>query len=193
MNDAPRLKPDFRRILEAILFVINEAARKKGYVTEYEIVKTIFLADVSHLNTYGRPITFDNYVAMKDGPVPSAVRNVLQPDFNHKRHYADEWPLWDRVPSPSDGKRAHQFVNPRRSENRRVLSETDMRALAEALGKVKELRFKGTRDLTHDHPAFKAAWKDSPHRKAFDIDYRQLMEHRDDDLVEHIVEASQSR
>src|ERR1700733_613301 len=75
------LKPNYKKILEAILFLINESERRGLYVTEYDIDKAVFLADVKHLNEYGRPITFDNYVAMVHGPVPSATRDILQPTF----------------------------------------------------------------------------------------------------------------
>src|SRR6266498_1480167 len=45
-------KPDKERILEAILFLIG---RTSG-LSQHEIVKSLFLADRAHLNTYGRPI-----------------------------------------------------------------------------------------------------------------------------------------
>src|SRR5438132_1011033 len=83
------------------------------------------------------PITFDNYVAMKDGPVPSATRDVLQPKFDHRAFYDETWPPWDRVPSPQDGARAFKFVRPKRQPNVRVLSESDRNALAESLSIVK--------------------------------------------------------
>jgi hypothetical protein len=57
------------RILAAMLFLMNEHPG----LTQCQIVKSIFLADEQHLNTYGRPVTFDNYVAMPRGPVPSLV------------------------------------------------------------------------------------------------------------------------
>ena len=49
-------------------------------ITQYDIVKSLFLADKAHLNRYGRPITFDNYFAMKDGPVPNLAYNLLKRD-----------------------------------------------------------------------------------------------------------------
>src|SRR5271155_2168922 len=45
-------KPDRERILEAIIYLINKGKN----LSQYDIVKTIFLADKAHLNRYGRPI-----------------------------------------------------------------------------------------------------------------------------------------
>lgn len=39
------------------------------------------------------------------------ANSLLQPRFKGMRHYNEEWPPWDRVPSPADGKLAHKFIN----------------------------------------------------------------------------------
>lgn len=186
----PKFKPNYRKILEAILFLINEAERKGLYVTEYDIDKSIFLADVKHLNEYGRPITFDNYVAMVHGPVPSATRDILQPNFKAKSHFTEAWPLWDREQSPSDGPKAFKFVRPKRKENLRILSKSDVSALADALLVVKSLRFGGVKDYTHKHSAYLAAWVENGPRGAYDMDYRKLLELPDDELLEDLVYSS---
>ena len=45
----PKLRPNYKKILQSILFLINEAERRGFYVTEYDIDKSIFVADVRHL------------------------------------------------------------------------------------------------------------------------------------------------
>jgi hypothetical protein len=187
----PKFRPNHRKILEAILYLINEAVRRNVYVTEYDIDKSIFLADVAHLNQYGRPITFDNFVAMRHGPVPSTTRDMLQPGFNSRSQFAAEtWPPWDRVKSPEDGDLAYKFINPKRKENRRVLSETDISQLAEALAVVKSLKFAGVKAETHKHPAYTEAWARRGDMKAPDIDYGKLLDAQDDDLIEDLVFSS---
>lgn len=187
----PKLRPNYKKILEAILYLIHEAERRDQYVTEYDIDKSIFLADVAHLNQYGRPITFDNFVAMKDGPVPSATRNVLQPSFNSHFQYGNEqWPPWDRERSPADGPLAFKFVRPKRKANTRLLSETDLHELAEALSVVKSLKFSGVRRETHKHPAYTEAWTRRGDKKASDIDYKRLLDSEDDGLIEDLVDSS---
>jgi len=76
-----KLKPKKKKILNPVMYIIQQTPN----LTQYYIVKAIFLADKSHLGKYGRPVTFDNYVAMKLGPVPSFTYNLLKPSFNFKK------------------------------------------------------------------------------------------------------------
>ena len=63
-----RLQPNKQKILESVLFLIELAEKETYHPTQYELVKSIFIADFHHLKKYGRPITFDNYSAMELGP-----------------------------------------------------------------------------------------------------------------------------
>lgn len=189
-NSLPKLRPNYRKILEAILYLINEAERRGVYVTEYDIVKSVFLSDVAHLNRFGRPITFDNFLAMEHGPVPSATRDVLREDFKSQIHFNEQWPPWDREKSPADGPNAFRFVHPKRKDDSRVLSETDRAELSEALAIVKSLKFAGVKDQTHKHKAYTEAWARRGTLKASEIDYALLLEEADPDLVEDLVYSS---
>ena len=187
----PKLRPNYKKILESILFLINEAERRGLSVTEYDIDESIFVADVRHLNEYGRPVTFDNYVAMEHGPVPRATRNILQPNLKGKPYFTEAWPPWERLPSSSDGPNAFKFIRPNRKENLRVLSKSDVSALTDALLVVKSLRFGGAKDYTHKHPAYLDAWVENGARSAYDMDYPKLLESPDDELIEDLVYSSE--
>jgi hypothetical protein len=189
---SPRMRPNHRRILEAVLFLISEATRQGKYVTEYDIDKSIFIADVEHLNKYGRPITYDNFAAMKDGPVPSATRDILQPGYKGRPHYIEEWPPWDRVPSPADGNLAHKFINAKREPNLRALSKTDTQCLREALTLVKSKGFRGTRQYTHDHPAYVDAWPKTATGGRYWMDYEKLFKDADPETVEDLIFSSKN-
>ncbi len=187
----PVLAPNVRKIAESILLLIEEAGRRGTYVTKYDIVKSIFVADVQHLNTYGRPITFANYVAMKDGPVPSEVYSLLNDEAPEAMtNVIQGWPLWHKEKSPSDGAKAVKFVRPRRSANTKLLSETDVSALVQALILIKAQSFSATRDMTHEHKAYIEAWRDDGGKGAYQMSYSLLMECADDDLMSDIVHAS---
>ena len=187
----PTLQANYRRIVEVILFLIEEAERRGTYVTKYDIVKSLFVADVAHLNNYGRPISFDNYYAMKDGPVPSATYELLGDERpkNFTLEFGD-WPMWSREVSPKDGAKAIKFVRPKRSPNLRVLSETDVNALKEALSLIKAQSFTETRDMTHEYPAYLEAWKDDGVKKSYLMNYNLLVEGEDKEVVSDIVHAS---
>lgn len=184
-----RLKPNHRRILEAILYLVQEGERRRAPVTQYEIVKSLFLADVGHLERYGRPITFDNYSALEFGPVPEAAYDMLKPNYNPNHHFADEaWPPWRREHAHN---RAYFYRGPRRDPNLRVLSKTDTAALSVALDEVKGLRFGGVVDKTHKNPAYTEAWNNRGEKGSAPMHYARIMAEPDEALVADLAEASQ--
>ena len=149
-------KVNQEKVIECILLILNEAAERGLRVTTYDILKTIFLADRAHLNKYGRPITFDNYFAMKDGPVPSWTYNLLK---GSRGAYAGTLP-WSKKPAPDISTRAIEFFGPIRKPNEELLSLSDEELLISFLHAVKSLGFGQVRRLTHEDEAYLDAWED---------------------------------
>ncbi|MCX6991839.1 MAG: Panacea domain-containing protein [Kiritimatiellaeota bacterium] len=54
------------------------AIRNGGTISKYKALKLVFFADRYHLRKYGRPVTCDEYYAMKKGPVPSGTKNLAE-------------------------------------------------------------------------------------------------------------------
>lgn len=180
-----RLTPNKPKIVEALLFLIEEAAVHGRTLTQYDLVKSIFIADYWHLRKFGRPISFDNYVAMKFGPVPSATYDMLKP---RSRLASMAQPLWDRVAEP--GSNVAQFKNPRRAANRKKLSESDIGQLREALTFVLSQGFTGVKDWTHSLESYTDAWESRGDRGSNEMRYEMLLEVPDRDLVSDIAHAS---
>lgn len=61
------------KAVEALAFV----AKERPNLSQKYFAKIFFFAEKWHLNEYGRPIVADTYIAMKQGPVPSAVRDII--------------------------------------------------------------------------------------------------------------------
>jgi len=183
----PQLKPNVPRIIESILFVIGEAIKRGQPATKYEIAKAIFIADKRHLEAFGRPITYDNYVAMENGPVPSLTLDILQPSFNWGR-IGGKGPLWTTRPAPRGGRNAIEYIEPTRRANLERLSETDVELLRSALVDVQAMGFHKTRDWTHRDPAYIKAWAKRGDAKRKMIDYRDLP--ADEGLISDLIHAS---
>src|SRR5688500_9482554 len=62
---------------EKSLAVATYLAARTGE-TMYTILKMIYVADRFHLERYGRPITGDNFVAMKEGACPSKIYDSMK-------------------------------------------------------------------------------------------------------------------
>ena len=171
-----RLTPNGDRIREAIIFLVGEGDKRKIVLTQYMILKTLFLADKAHLNRYGRPITFDNYAAMKDGPVPSLAYSVLKEEVTALSQIGLKRPAWKKKPAPAISERAFSFSNAAREYDKDLLSETDIEILSEWLTVVASLSFSQIRKLTHGDPAYVAAWKEDEAKRGFDMSYGMLFE-----------------
>jgi uncharacterized phage-associated protein len=163
---APRvnLKPNVGKILAAIAYVVAFGETRKLAVTQYDILKTFFLADKAHLNKYGRPITFDNYVAMRAGPVPSLTYDFLKEKQSKLKQLRISALPWSR--SGSTGGRFF-YSNADIKDVDEALSESDKKALADAFTTIKSLTFVQIKKLTHDDPAYKEAWREESEQKAF--------------------------
>ena len=168
-NKAPviHVKPNLDRIMESIVYVIGESDRLGKFLTQYDLVKTIFLADRAHLNQFGRPITFDKYVAMEHGPVPSTVYDIL------KKHPDKEGLPWEKL---QQSKTLFSFIKATRSYDNNILSESDTAELSNAFVIVKSLGFSQIRKLTHEDQAYIDAWEDDELKKAFDMSYMMLFD-----------------
>lgn len=65
---------DNQKTIEVILYIAN----RRPDPTIRDIVKLIYLADKTSLENYGRFVTGDRYVAMRQGPVPSNTYDLLK-------------------------------------------------------------------------------------------------------------------
>lgn len=184
-GDLPAFRPNAPKVLAAICFLIEEAEKIGHELTQYEIVKSIFKADERHLNEFGRPITYDNYIAMEHGPVGDMAINMLNSHFDWTIVGLTKAP-WVR--SAPIGVKA-TFGNLSQPCDRDAMSGSDERMLLAALGETKEQGFTKVRQISHRNPAWRAAYK-SRTGKAAPMDWRLIGQHCDDDLIADLVAFS---
>jgi hypothetical protein len=182
-----KLKPNRRKILESILFLIAEGERQGNPLTQYQIVKSLFLADTAHLNAYGRPVTFDNYSALQFGPVPVEAYDMLKPAYPWGERFGQQAAPWTRR---QVSETAFQYIQPSRPADERALSKSDAKALIDGLKVVRELGFGGVRDQTHLHPAYVEAWDSRGAARGKAMDYAKLFDEPDTEGADAIAYAS---
>lgn len=135
------------KLLAPCLYVLT----KGGTVTIHHLSKILYVADRSHIAKYGRTITGDDYVAMKNGPVPSRLYDFIKvakgtSDGAFITRYAAF------IPDFLSCSNIH--VSAKRSPNMDFLSLSDIEALDEAINMVGQMDFGQRTDFTHD-----SAWK----------------------------------
>jgi hypothetical protein len=180
------MKPNLTKILEAILHVIATAEKSGRRATQFDIAKTVFLADYRHLQSYGRPVTFDNFVAMKYGPVPSLTYDMLKSSFGWPTVGLSGPPWKSREISPT----TREYFAVKRPANLRKLSESDVAALNAALSDVQAMGFKKTSDFTHRLPAYLKAWESRGESNSNPMDLRVLLPDFDDETFDDLEHAS---
>lgn len=63
------------KAINSLLYALQELGGKSDM---HKLCKILYFADQRHLSQYGRSITGDIYIAMKFGPVPSCVNDILK-------------------------------------------------------------------------------------------------------------------
>lgn len=185
-----RLTEDTGKILAAITFVITKACERGSRPTQYDIVKSLFIADRAHLNKWGRPITFDNYVAMKHGPVPSLAYDLLKHNQAVLRQRGIDSLPW-RSERGEGGK--IYFNDPKRFDFAEVLTDSETGALEAGVSTVRELGFGRVRKLTHEDAAYVEAWDDESDTQAFDMSLGLMFDEADHEKARELAEYSPYR
>jgi uncharacterized phage-associated protein len=130
------------KALEAIIFV----ASKVQQPTYHKISKIFYFADKLHLERYGSLLSEDTYIAMDNGPVPSAIYDIMK--------CAAGRIALPMAPQIRDALSvSHYYVNVKRSPNMEYLSEAAVECLQEAMEKHGHKSFGQLTDESHD-----AAW-----------------------------------
>lgn len=77
----------YKKAAQAINFF---SLKNNGEINKLRVLKLVYFADRYHLRKYGRPITNDQYWAMKFGPVASGVKDLFELDSvsHEERHYS---------------------------------------------------------------------------------------------------------
>ena len=123
---------------EAVSWMLTRANR----LDLHTILKSFYFADKEHLNKYGRPIFGAVYRAMKFGPVPLEVYEMLKGD-----------PIWlaeldvESLPWRLIGYSVNLEGNDH--EDRNVFSETDFQCLQDGYSKSSSMSFNARTAATH--------------------------------------------
>jgi len=62
--------------LKAILLYFGTYTDLK-FLGKVKLMKLFYFLDFMHVKKYGAPITFDNYVNLEHGPIPSTIKNLI--------------------------------------------------------------------------------------------------------------------
>jgi len=166
----PRNSFDTDKAIELILYVASCLPKEKS--TFHTISKVLYFADLCHLDRYGRLISEDRYIAMKRGPVPSAIYNLMK---------KDSFRGIDKLSAGAFNIDNGYTVIPLRQPDKDYLSESEIECLDEMLSKYGSMSFGRLSSESH-----KGAWKKADENDAVKLeDMVNMLPHRNA-LKQHI-------
>lgn len=69
------MKLPLRKLKAVILYFCSFTDSK--FLGKVKLMKLFYFTDFMHLKKYGAPITFDTYVNLEHGPIPSSIKNLV--------------------------------------------------------------------------------------------------------------------
>lgn len=142
LNHAFRI--DVRKAIEAIVYV----AAKAPVPDIYHLGKIIYFADRHHLERYGSLICGDSYVALKHGPFPSAIYDLLK-NVRDGREDSPRYAECKAAYAVAGAEGAHR-VTPERQPNLDRLSQSEAECLDLSIKENGRLGFAALRRKSHD-------------------------------------------
>lgn len=183
INEFLSYVPKRDKVTEGTLWLLERAQESRQAMTTDQLATAMFLADKAHLDAYGRPVFFDNYVATENGPEGVAAMEMLDATYDWTSIGSENAP-WI-IGNAESG----SFLRPTRSPNMRRLSETDVEALESALAMVTNLDSEQLRLFTHRDQAYATAWNDG-RGAGSRLDPRLIPDTRDDEMIDDLLYAS---
>jgi uncharacterized phage-associated protein len=124
----------------------------------YNIWKILFSAEKYHLNEYGRPITGDNYIAMRHGTVPSWLYEAASSGNARGFVRCGNNLIAERLPIT------------------KFFSESDVEALEHGYNEYAGLDFDAVESKNHKESAWDKNWKLRGDGKCAPIPFEDLIE-----------------
>lgn len=116
---------DAEKALEVILYISQSTHNL------FNIVKTLYFSDKFHLENFGRQITGDYYIAMKEGPVPSGTYDLIK--LARGDNFRFDKKIKDAKPEAAIKVIEENQIYPNRKPDLDLLSESDIECLDKSI------------------------------------------------------------
>lgn len=146
------IEQETAQILAPCLYVLN----KTGKLSKHHLSKILYFADKFHIGKYGRTLTGQRYVAMKNGPVPSQIYDFIK--FVEGRSDGSFLGSYVQCIAEFIGFIPNYFVIAKKPADIDFLSKSAIDALDESIAKYGNASFGLRTDESHDS-AWKEAWE----------------------------------
>lgn len=156
---------NFDRALNTILYILQRLEE----TSKTKLLKLLFLIDIEHMAEYNRPITWDRYCRLSDGPIPSYILDVINTLIGKNagpvseddlKVFSNAIEIDIKVIQGEEG----AFLSPQRKVDLKEFSESETEVIDAILDKYGNKTAPELIKITHEHPVFKKSFER-------DIDY----------------------
>lgn len=166
---------DLEKSLQALLYI----ASKIDGVGTLQLFKILYFADRDHVSEYGRTITGDTYIAMKNGPVPSNIFDVIKvvrgdsSSIIYRKFEQQFKESFDIIEG--------YIITPKISADLDYLSESDVEMIDKSIKKYGKMGFSELSEISHQ-----LAWKSTGENQPMSLDLI-MKENKDSDEFIDVV------
>ena len=166
---------DAEKAVNTVLYIVQKLESPSFHT----LFKIIYFADKYHLEEYGRLIFGDEYIAMKHGPVPSNVYDILKAISPYHQTYRHEY-IAKEFGDALLVKDNH-FINALKDCDLEVFSPSDTKCLDKAINEYGSMSFDELTEISHDR-----AWEEAGPSDIMSIESIIRTLPSADDLLEHL-------
>lgn len=166
-------KLDKHRAANALLYVTNKIKN----CDFHKAFKILYFADMYHLESYGRTITGDWYVAMSFGPVPSSTYDMLKNVRGDGWYEDNDYKALFRVENQC-------HIIPLRQADMDYLSVSDVQMLDKAIANISNTTFNERSEKSHG-----LAWQRGKKNGELRIAYEDMLEEQgaDKEYIDYVM------
>lgn len=139
------------KILQMLYYLQSKTPNKSEKYSYMYLLKLLFLADRLHIRSYGVPISFTRYVAMKNGPVSSETKDMLLLEFSFFFDMSEK----DKQFVKDNIIKLDEYNREIKKQKETLLSESVKETLKFSIDKFGKFDRFQLSEITHDYPEWK--------------------------------------
>ncbi|MFA5954258.1 MAG: Panacea domain-containing protein [Patescibacteria group bacterium] len=138
--------------LKALLLYFGTYTDKE-LLGKVKLMKLIYFADFLHVKKYGSPITYDTYIKLEHGPVPSAIKNLVDTAYDD----VDNSMLADTIRFDTSGGYIHRVIPQRifSEKDKNYFSDTELEILRNVVERFGDKNARFIEEASHEESPWK--------------------------------------
>jgi len=172
-----RYKENKEKSIAVMLYVLKEL----HHSDIHKLFKIIYFADKEHLLRFGKPITGDWYVAMKDGPVPSHI-------YDYIKIVRGEIDIKDDALLASFEVKNGFMIYPKADPEMDELTKVEMECLNKSIEENNNLGYNDLVDKSHD-----SAYRKADRNNIISYEDMAISAGANEELIKYIISTAENK